>query len=104
MVFTATDSDVIKTYVRLGLGVGIIARMAYDPEADSDLCALDASHLFGWSTTRIGLRRGVALRRFLYDFIGLLGTHLTRERVDQALAASEGAAKALFVDVDLPVR
>ena len=58
VVFTATDADVIKTYVRLGLGIGIVAHMAYDPEADSDLVALEAKHLFKSSITSIGFRRG----------------------------------------------
>ena len=58
VVFTATDADVIKTYVRLGLGIGIIAQMAYDEVLDSDLIAIDASHLFESSTTMIGCRRG----------------------------------------------
>lgn len=86
VVLTALDSDVIKTYVELGLGVGIIAAMAFDPERDTGLLALDASHLFAASTTRIGLRRGAYLRRFLYDFIGWFAPQLDRRTVDQALA------------------
>src|SRR5690625_2551977 len=62
VVFTAADADVIKTYVRLGLGIGIIASMAYDETLDTDLLALDASHLFESSVTRIGFRRGTFLR------------------------------------------
>jgi LysR family cys regulon transcriptional activator len=62
VVFTAADADVIKTYVRLGLGIGIVAGMAYDKETDSDLVALDASHLFSSSITKIGCRRGTFQR------------------------------------------
>src|SRR5690606_34955992 len=69
VVFTAADADVIKTYVRLGLGVGIVARMAVDAEMDDDLVVLDASHLFESSVTHLGFRRGTFLRGFMYDFI-----------------------------------
>ncbi len=88
VVFTATDADVIKTYVRLGLGIGIIAKMAYDPEVDTDMCALDASHLFESSVSKFGLRRGLTLRSYMYDFIELSAPHLSRDKVDQAMAAS----------------
>jgi LysR family cys regulon transcriptional activator len=104
VVFTATDADVIKTYVRLGLGVGIIAHMAYMPDVDKDLVALDASHLFESSTTSLGFRRGTFLRGFMYDFIKGFAPHLTRERVDEAIAAhSRGELAAVFADVKLPV-
>jgi LysR family cys regulon transcriptional activator len=87
VTFTATDADVIKTYVRLGLGVGIIARMAHDPDIDRDLVALDASHLFTPSVTKIGFRRGSLLRTYMYDFIEYFAPHLTRAVVDAACAA-----------------
>ncbi|MGO2416048.1 MAG: HTH-type transcriptional regulator CysB, partial [Cobetia crustatorum] len=58
VVLTASDADVIKTYVRLGMGIGIVAHMAVDEVADQDLVALDATHLFDSSTTKIGIRRG----------------------------------------------
>ena len=64
VVFTATDTDVIKTYVRLGIGVGIIASMAFDEAQDADLVRIDASHLFEPSVTYIGFRRGTFLRRY----------------------------------------
>lgn len=103
VVFTATDADVIKTYVRLGLGVGIIAHMAYVPEVDKDLVAIDASHLFETSTTSLGFRRGTFLRGFMYDFIKTFAPHLTRERVDEAIAAhSRGELEAVFAGVELP--
>ncbi len=60
VVFTAADADVIKTYVRLGLGIGIVAHMACDPVLDADLVALDASHLFQSSVTQIGFRRDIS--------------------------------------------
>ncbi|TXF12044.1 HTH-type transcriptional regulator CysB [Pelomicrobium methylotrophicum] len=86
VVLTALDSDVIKTYVALGLGVGIVARMAYDPELDKSLKAVDASHLFESSLTRIALRRGAYLRAYVYDFIQLFAPHLSRSVVEATLA------------------
>jgi LysR family cys regulon transcriptional activator len=88
VVFTATDADVIKTYVRLGLGIGIIASMAVEPQRDADLVALDASHLFDWSTTSIGFRKDSYLRGYMYDFIGMFAPHLDRQHVEAFIAAS----------------
>jgi len=104
VVFTAADADVIKTYVRLGLGVGIIASMAFDPEVDTDLVALDASKLFRPSITRIGFRKGTFLRGYMYDFMRRFAPHLTKERVDEAVAhqGSRTEIQELFKDVDLP--
>jgi LysR family cys regulon transcriptional activator len=103
VVFTAADADVIKTYVRLGLGIGIVAQMAYDEEADSDLVTLDASHLFAASITKIGCRRGTFLRGYMYDFIQLFAPHLTREVVDAAFARhSKVELDELFSRLDLP--
>ncbi len=90
VVLTALDSDVIKTYVELGMGVGIVAQMAYDPARDVAFEKLDAGHLFAPSTTRLALRRGVFLRGYVYDFIALFAPALDRATVDAALA---GAAK-----------
>lgn len=105
VVFTATDTDVIKTYVRLRLGIGIIASMAFDPATDSDLVSLDASHLFTSSVTHIGFRRGTFLRRYMYDFINYFAPHLTPERVDATVACTTRAERTkLFADVELPVR
>lgn len=86
VVLTAVDADVIKTYVRLGLGVGIVARMAYDAKADTDLVALDARHLFRPSTTRIGFKRGMLLRQYMYDFMQMFAPHLNRALVDRCAA------------------
>ncbi len=85
IVLTAIDSDVIKTYVELGLGVGILASMAFDPERDTKLRAIDASHLFEPSVTRIGIRRGAYVRRCLYDFIEMFAPQLTRPVVEASL-------------------
>ncbi len=85
VVFTAVDSDVIKTYVRLNLGVGIIASMAFDPEVDTDLVAIDASHLFESSTTQIGFRKGTFLRGYMYEFISLFAPHLTPDLVREVM-------------------
>jgi LysR family cys regulon transcriptional activator len=81
VALTARDADVIKTYVRLGLGVGILAELAIDPAEDSDLIALDAAHLFEEHTTWIGFRRSALMRVYMYDFIELLAPHLPRKLV-----------------------
>ena len=86
VVLTALDADVIKTYVELGMGVGIIAKMAYDAEKDVNFEMIDASHLFGASTTRLALRKGVFLRGYVYEFISLFAPQYTRSAVDAALA------------------
>lgn len=105
IVFTATDADVIKTYVRLGLGVGVIASMAIDPETDQDLVEIDGSHLFQFSTTKICFRRGIFLRSYMYDFMELFAAHLTRDVVDKALALKTPyEVEQLFDNIKLPVR
>ena len=85
VVLTAIDADVIKTYVELGLGIGIVAMMAYDPKRDTHLRAMDASHLFEPSTTRIGIRKNSYLRGYTYEFIDMFAPHLTRKVVDAAM-------------------
>lgn len=82
VILTAIDSDVIKTYVGLGLGVGIIAEMAFDPLRDDQLAALPATHLFDGNTTRIAFRRDTWLRGYDYDFMELLAPQLTRRMVE----------------------
>lgn len=104
VAITAQDADVIVTYVRLGLGVGIVAPMAVAEDAD-DLAVLDASHLLPAHTTWIGFRRGTLLRKFMYDFAQLLAPHLDRRLVDRAhRAASAEETAALFADLELPQR
>ncbi|PCH83970.1 MAG: HTH-type transcriptional regulator CysB [Piscirickettsiaceae bacterium] len=103
VALTAVDADVIKTYVRLGLGVGIVARMAYDEKADSDLVAIDAGHLFGRSVTRIGIRKDTFLRGYMYDFISLFAPHLSKEVVTKAmLLKDQSAIDELLKDIELP--
>lgn len=87
VVLTAMDADVIKTYVELGMGVGIVASVALDAERDLNLRILDAGHLFRVNVTRLGLRQGAWLRGYAYSFIELFVPTLTREAVAQALAA-----------------
>ena len=90
LALTAMDADVIKTYVELGLGVGIVASIAYDPERDRGLRALDARHLFAVNMTRLAVRRGAWLRGYAYAFIEGFAPTLTREVVQRAL---EGEAE-----------
>ena len=90
-VMSALDADVIKTYVELGLGIGILAKMAFNPARDRTLRAIDASHLFESSTTRLGIKRGAYLRRYAYEFIELFAPHLPRNIVEPAVMGEEGS-------------
>ncbi|PHM74185.1 HTH-type transcriptional regulator CysB [Xenorhabdus kozodoii] len=104
IVFTATDADVIKTYVRLGLGIGVIASMAIEPVQDSDLVRIDMRDQFGYSTTKIGFRRSSFLRSYMYDFIWRFAPHLTRDVVDKAIALrSNEEIEEMFKDIELPI-
>jgi LysR family cys regulon transcriptional activator len=103
VALTARDADVIKTYVRLGLGIGIVACMAVTEEEDPDLVAIDGSHLFPEHVTWIGVRRGRLLRGYMYDFMRLFAPHLTRRLVEQALrAATPEESAALFEPIKPP--
>ena len=88
IVLSAVDSDVIKTYVELGLGIGIVSAVAFDEKRDRHLRAIAAGHLFGTMTTRVAVRRGAALRGFAYTFIELFSPQLTRKLIDTALAGT----------------
>jgi LysR family cys regulon transcriptional activator len=88
VVLSALDADVIKTYVELGMGVGIVATMAFDAAKDAAFEMLDAGHLFAASTTRLALRKGVFLRGYVYEFITLFAPQYTRSAVDAALAGN----------------
>lgn len=85
IVLTAIDSDVIKTYVELGLGIGILANMAFNRKRDSPLQSIDASHLFESSTTRIGINRNSYTRSYIFDFIEMFAPHLTQKIVIEKL-------------------
>ncbi|RFO95562.1 transcriptional regulator [Rhodoferax lacus] len=86
VVLTAMDADVVKTYVELGMGVGIVASIALDEERDLGLRILDAGHLFAVNVTRLGLRKGAWLRGYAYNFVELFAPTLTREVVTAAFA------------------
>ncbi|MDD4928629.1 MAG: HTH-type transcriptional regulator CysB [Gallionella sp.] len=88
IALTAIDADVIKTYVELGLGIGILAEIAFIPERDRHLCMIKADHLFKPSTTRIAIRKNEYLRGYTYDFIELFAPHLTCQVVAHAMRAS----------------
>ncbi|OUR59752.1 transcriptional regulator CysB [Colwellia sp. 39_35_sub15_T18] len=103
IAFTATDADVIKTYVRLGVGIGVIASMAIDPKIDGDLVTIDASHLFKASTTKIGFRRGSFLRGYMFDFIERFAPHLTKDIVTRAMIMKNNVeVDELLKDIELP--
>ena len=85
VVLTALDADVIKTYVELGLGIGIVAQMAFEPNRDKHLRSIDAGHLFESSTTRIGIRKNSYLRSYILDFIQMFSPQLNRIAVKQAM-------------------
>ena len=105
VVLTARDADVIKTYVRLGLGIGIVASMAVEEREDSDLVQVDTSHLFPAHVTWIGFRRGGLLRRYQIDFMQLFAPHLTRRVIERAAGATTQAdVEALVEGLELPVR
>ncbi|MBT8068723.1 MAG: HTH-type transcriptional regulator CysB [Gammaproteobacteria bacterium] len=104
VVFTARDADVIKTYVRMGLGVGIVASMAQYYN-DKDLVALEAKGLFPRSTTWIGFRKDAALRRYMVDFIGLFAPHIDKTQLERVRKArSQEEIDELFSDLDVPLR
>ena len=94
VVLTAMDADVIKTYVELGMGVGIVASIAVDPDRDLHLRSLDARHLFEVNLTRLAIRRGSWLRGYTYQFIESFVPTLTRDAVEQAMAAAVAGSAA----------
>jgi LysR family cys regulon transcriptional activator len=105
IAITARDADVIKTYVRLGLGVGIVAHMAIEETEDKDLKALDAAQIFSGHTTWLGFRRGTLLRKYMYEFAQLLAPHLDRRLIDRAhRSATAEEVSQLFGDIELPER
>jgi LysR family cys regulon transcriptional activator len=85
IVLEAIDADVIKTYVDVGLGIGIIAGMAFDPRRDKGLVGLPAGHLFGTHVTRVAVKSGVFLRDYVYVLLEMLAPELTRDVVQEAI-------------------
>ncbi len=103
-VLTAVDADVIKTYVRLGLGIGIIANMAISAEQDRDLQAINAKNLFGISCSRIAIKRDKYIKDYVFRFIEMFAPHLSAEIVKQGLLCSNNAeAEKLFSDFVVPI-
>ncbi len=104
VVFTARDVDVIKTYVRMGLGVGIVAGMANDEE-DDDMTAISAAGLFPRSTTWIGFRKDVVLRRYMLEFVRLFAPHITADQLEKTRhVRSQLEIDKLFTDAHIPTR
>jgi len=85
IALTAHDSDIIKTYVKLSLGVGLVAKSSIDEEKDSDLRVIDASHLFESGTTYVCLHRGKHMRDYVYTLINYLAPEITREVIEKAI-------------------
>ena len=81
IILTAIDSDVIKTYVNIGLGIGILASMAFDEKTDAHLRKIDASHLFQESTTYVGFRKDQLIREYVYDFLCWLSPDLSKDKI-----------------------
>ena len=105
VVFTARDADVIKTYVRMGLGVGIVASMAEDCDDKKDLTAIDAEGLFPRSTTWIGFRKDAVMRRYMLDFAQLFAPHITANQLEEmGQARTQEDINTLYADADLPIR
>jgi LysR family cys regulon transcriptional activator len=95
IVLQAMDADVIKTYVELGIGVGVIASVAFDEARDGHLVALDARHLFATNTTRVAIKRGAYLRGYVFDFIHTFAPTLTRAAVQAALDGAHPEAHSI---------
>jgi len=103
IVLTAVDADVIKTYVRLGLGIGIIANMAFSPEQDSDLHVLNVEHLFGISTSQIAIKKDRNIKPYVYSFIEMFAPHLTQVLIKQAIECSDlKTRQKMFLDIPVP--
>jgi LysR family cys regulon transcriptional activator len=99
IVIAASDADVIKTYVRLGMGVGIIAQMAYEPLLDQDLVAIDASHLFPFAITRVAYRKDKSIKRHVYDFIRLLSPKLKIDLIDDTIHYQQQDGKVPWFNI-----
>jgi LysR family cys regulon transcriptional activator len=105
VVFTARDADIIKTYVRMGMGVGIVAPMAYECQDQKDLTAISAAGLFPRVTTWLGFRRDAVLRRYMVEFVTLFAPHLTPQLTRKAAQLpTQAEVDALFDEETLPLR
>jgi len=107
VVLTAVDADVIKTYVRQGLGIGVVASMAYEPAIDNDLVRLDAAHLFAPSTTCIAFRHNLFLTGFMRAFIQMFASQIDDSGLDRAQASFPGPRYQTIVNelnANLPTR
>ena len=105
VVFTARDADVIKTYVRMGLGVGIVASMAAECPDKKDLALIEAEGLFPRSTTWIGYRKDTVLRRYMIEFLQLFASHISpKQMAEVQRAATQEDIDELFADAELPVK
>ena len=105
VVFTARDADIIKTYVRMGMGIGVVAGMSYECQDEEDLVALSAEDLFPRCTTWLGFRRDSVLRGYMVDFIALFAPHLTPELTRRAaVLENQAEVDALFAKAALPMR
>ena len=89
VLLEAIDADVIKTYVELGLGVGIIAGMAFDSERDKNLRSISVGHLFGTNVSRVAMKQGAYLRSYVYTFIELMAPTLNRKLIDQVMSGEK---------------
>jgi LysR family cys regulon transcriptional activator len=104
-VFTAGDADVIKSYVRMGLGVGIVAGMSYESQDHDKLTAIPVDGIFPRRTTWLGFRKSIVLRCFMAEFIRLFAPHVDNQQIEQAMrAASQRDIDHLFRKAKLPVR
>lgn len=101
IVLTSMDSDVIKQYVALDFGVGLLAPMAFREHEDAGLRALDTGNLFASNTTLLAVRRGAYIRSYVYDFIERFVPGLTRQEVDRvaAVARLDGATRSAAKEV-----
>ena len=105
VVFTARDADVIKTYVRMGLGIGIVAGMADVRDDQEDMTTIAATGLFPRSTTWIGFRKEIVLRRYMLEFVQLFAPHITADQLEKTRhVRTQADIDRLFNDANLPVR
>jgi LysR family cys regulon transcriptional activator len=105
VAFTARDADIIKTYVRMGMGVGVIASMAYECQDQGDLTAIDAKDLFPQVTTWLGFPKDIVLRRYMVDFVNLFAPHYSLRLItDAAALETQEDVDELLKDIKLPVR